>query len=175
MSHLEAIGAALPGRTVQTIAQSPAATWVRAGDFIVGAVFASADAWANEIAAAYQLLDGEKVESPISKEELWGLVLLVRVPPNREDLARQIAQDLKYSRKVPYLEGEPVPKLIGPFLSSAAESSPRMENPIEEALTNAARPEEKTLLLAVLLGKDRRDRGEVDQLLEVLEKGKSHG
>lgn len=175
MSHLDAIAEALPGRSVETVAQDSGATWVRAGDFVVGAVFATAEQWADEIAAAYRLLDGEKVQSPITKQELWGLVLLVRLPRDREDLARQIAQDLRFSRKVPYLEGEAVPRLIGPFLSSTGESSPRTENPIEDALTDVARPEEKALLLAVLLGKDRRDRGDVDQLLDVLEKGRNHG
>ena len=76
---------------------------------------------------------------------------------------------------MPYLEGEAVPRLIGPFLSSNGSSSPRTDNPISDALSAAATAAEASLLLKVLVGKDRRDRDEVEQLLDLLEKGGSHG
>lgn len=175
MTHLEAIEQALPGRLFKIVAQNPDVLWVRAADFIAGAVFASENAWESEIAAAYNLLDDDQLADPITKEELWSLVLLVRVPARREDLARHIAQDLRYSRKVPYLEGDPIPKLIGPFSVAHSGGLPRTENPIENALRRVAQHGELPLLSSVLIGKDRRDKDEVERLLDLMEEGSADG
>jgi len=172
---MEVIAEALPGRAVETIVTGDAATWIRAGDFVVGAVFVSPDNSVDEIAAAYAVLESDGIESPITKQELWNLVLFVRVPEGREDMARKIAQDLTCSRKVPYIDGDAVPRLIGPFSPSTTAGTPRLDNPIADALTTIATSAERTLLLSVLLGKDRRDREESERLLDVLGSGAVDG
>lgn len=175
MTCQDVIRAALPGRSPEVLVESADAAWMRAGDLIVGATTVSASDFQERLASAYSLVDNDAVVNPLRGDELWNLVLLVCVPAGRDDMARQIAQDLRYSRKVTYRDGDVVPRLVGPFLAERSDSILRVDDPIGAAIDAVATASERTLLTKVLLGKDRRDRSESEELLDLLERGDEHG
>lgn len=147
--------------------------WVRARDLVVGLTSVASDDMIATMAAAYDALDECGGLRP---HELWNVVLVVEVQDIDKDRAartcRQLARDLARSRKLAFVQGEPLPSLFAALdrVESVAVDWPDPISGVLDALAKGTMRASMDVLLRARRGGD-----EVEMLIEQLGRDEKDG